>query len=243
MRTRPRWPRAQQPCLPAPSPGRPAPPGTAPPGYAQPGYAQPGYAQPGYAQPGYAQPGYAQPPAYGEVPAANWPTDPRAWRLVLSRGAKRLVVLFIVLGAIALVGYSVGISVAVSQSPSSAEASATVAAAHATLTTQLNGLSKKQNVCLSQPDVLTCVTKLDRQAAQDFGEFASAVRSTPMPSSAAPAAAQLATASDQVQAAFQQLGSATSPAQYQQIDSSTVLPTVAQFNAAYQSLGQALGTG
>jgi hypothetical protein len=46
-----------------------------------------------------------------------------------------------------------------------------------------------------------------------------------------------------VQSAFQQLGSATSPTQYEQIDSSTVLPRVAQFNAAYQSLVQALGAG
>jgi len=162
---------------------------------------------------------------------------------VLSGGAKRLVVLFIVLGAIALVGYSVGISVAVSQSASSANAADTVSAAHATLSTQLDGLSTKLTACQGQADALTCVTKLDRQAAQDFGAFASTVRSTPMPSSAAPAAAQLATASDQVQAAFQQLGSATSPAQYQQIDSTKVLPKVSQFNEAYQSLVQALGAG
>jgi hypothetical protein len=175
------------------------------------------------------------------VPAANWPIDPRAWRLVLSSAAKRLVVLFIVLGVIAAIGYSVGIGIATSQSASTANAVSTVSAAHATLTTQLNGLSRKLTACQSSSDQLTCVTKLDRQAAQDFGAFASTVRSTPMPSSAAPAAAQLATATDQVQAAFQQLGSATSPAQYQQIDSTMVLPKVAQFNAAYQALGQALG--
>jgi hypothetical protein len=228
-----------------PGPVQPGPvqPGPAQPGPTQPGPAQPGYAQPEPAQPGYAQPGYAQPPVYGEPPAANWPTDPRAWLLVLSRAAKRLVVLFIVLGVIALVGITVGSSIAASQSASTANAANTVSAAHVQLSRQLNGLSTKLTACRSQSDVLACVTKLDRQAAQDFGAFASTVRSTPVPSSAAPAAAQLATAADQVQSAFQQLGAATSPTQYEQIDSSTVLPRVAQFNAAYQSLIQALGAG
>jgi len=221
------------------SPGA-AQPGTAPPGAVQPGAAQPSDTQPGYAPPGYTQPGYAQPSTYGEAPAANWPMDPRAWRLVLSRGAKRLVVLFIVLGAIALVGSAVGIGVAASQPVSSANASATVSAAHAHLTTQLNGQSRKLAPCPTQSDVLTCLTKPDRQIAQDFGAFASTVRSTPMPSSAAPAAARLATATDQVQAAFKQLGSATSPIQYQQIGTTVVLPRLAEFNAAYQSLIQAL---
>jgi hypothetical protein len=216
-------------------------PGYAQPGYAQPGYAQPGPAQPGYAQPGPAEPGYAQPPTYGELPAANWPTDPRAWLLVLSRAAKRLVVLFIVIGAIAFVGYIVGISIAASHSASTANAVNTISAAHDKLTKQLNSLSTQLSGCQGKSDVLGCVTKLDRQAAQDFGAFADTVRSTPMPSSAGPAAARLATVTDQVQSGFQQLGGATSPAQYQQIDSSSVLPKVAQFNAAYQSLGQALG--
>jgi len=207
-----------------------------PPG-AEPG--QPGAAPPEAAPPGDAPPGYAPPPTYGEAPAANWP-DPRAWRLVLSRGAKRLVVLFIVLGALALAGFSVGIGVAASQSASSANARATVSAAHAHLIKQLNGLSRKLAPCPTQSDVLTCLTKPDRQIAQDFGAFASTVRSTPMPSSAAPAAARLATATDQVQAAFQQLGSATSPVQYQQIAETVILPKLAQFNAAYQSLNQAL---
>jgi hypothetical protein len=84
------------------------------------------------------------------------------------------------------------------------------------------------------------VTKFDRQAAGDLGTFANRVKSTPVPSSAAAAAAQLTAAAGQLQAAFQRLGTATSVAQYEQIDSSTVSPKVTQFDDAYVRLGRAL---
>jgi hypothetical protein len=87
------------------------------------------------------------------------------------------------------------------------------------------------------------VTKLDQRAAVDIGSFANAVRSVPVPPSASTAAAQLTAAAGQLQSAFQRLGSATSVAQYEQIDSGTVSPKVTQFNAAYVSLGRALGAG
>src|SRR5206468_10968159 len=92
-----------------------------------------------------------------------------------------------------------------------------------------------------QSALLSFVTNLDLQAAQDFSAFASAVRSTPVPPSAAAAADRLAAVTGQVQSAFQQLGTATSAAEYRKIDSNTVVPTVDQFNSAYQDLGVALG--
>jgi hypothetical protein len=231
-----------------------AQPDAAQPPAAQPGEAvEPGYAaQPGYGQPGYGQPGEAVQPGYGPpdaahreaTAAASWPADPRAWRLVLSSGARQLVGLFIVLGSVVLIGYiSVGV-VAASHAATNAtrvDAINGISAAHAKLSRQLSGLSQQITACQSQSAVLSCVTKLDEQAAQDFGAFASAVRSTPMPASAAAAADRLAAVTGQVQSAFQQLGTATSAAQYRKIDSNTVVPTVDQFNSAYQNLGAALG--
>ena len=214
---------------------------------AQPPAAQPGEAvKPGYGQPGYGQPGYGPPDAAHReaTAAAGWPADPRAWRLVLSSGAKQLVGLFIVLGSVVLVGYiSVGV-VAASHAATDAtrvDAINSVSAAHVKLSRQLSDLSQQITACQSQSAVLSCVTKLDEQAAQDFGAFASAVRSTPVPPSAAAAADRLAAVTGQVQSAFQQLGTATSAAEYRKIDSNTVVPTVDQFNSAYQSLGVALG--
>jgi hypothetical protein len=207
--------------------------------------AQPPAAQPGEAvQPGYEQPAYAAPDAAHRAATATWPADPRAWRLVLSSGAKQLVGLFIVLGSIVLVGYiSVGVVAASHAATDATRVNAinSVSAAHAKLSRQLSGLSQQITACQSRSAVLSCVTKLDEQAAQDFGAFASAVRSTPVPSSAAAAADRLAAVTGQVQSAFQQLGTATSAAEYRKIDSNTVVPTVDQFNSAYQNLGVALG--
>jgi len=207
--------------------------------------AQPPAAQPGEAvQPGYEQPAYAAPDAAHRAATASWPADPRVWRLVLSSGAKQLVGLFIVLGSIVLVGYiSVGVVAASHAATDATRVNAinSVSAAHAKLSRQLSGLSQQITACQSRSAVLSCVTKLDEQAAQDFGAFASAVRSTPVPPSAAAAADRLAAVTGQVQSAFQQLGTATSAAEYRKIDSNTVVPTVDQFNSAYQNLGVALG--
>jgi hypothetical protein len=227
-----------------PDAARPAAP---PPDAAQPPAAQPGEAvQPGYGEPGYGQPGYAPPDAtHREATAtASWPADPRAWRLVLSNGARQLVGLFIILGSVVLVGYIVvGVVVASHAATDATRVNAinSVSAAHAKLSRQLGGLSQQITACQSQSAVLSCVTKLDEQAAQDFGAFASAVRATPVPPSAAAAAGRLAAVTGQVQSAFQQLGTATSAAQYRKVDSNTVVPTVDQFNSAYQNLGVALG--
>jgi hypothetical protein len=224
------------------------------PGHAQTGAAPAAYrpeadgreaaAPPDAGQPGDGQPG-DRPPGHGQAaPAVSWPTDPRAWRLVLSTGARRLVGLFIAVGAVVLVAYIIVTVSLVSRSADNAtrvDAINSISAAHSKLIGQLNVLSQQVAACQSQPGTLACVTKLDQQAAADIGAFAGSVRSTPVPSSAAPAEDRLAAATDQVRSAFQQLGAATSVAQYEQIDSSTVGPRVAQFNSAYQNLGRALG--
>jgi len=203
-------------------------------------------APPGDGPPGYAPPGPGQ-PGPGEAPApASWPTGPQAWRLVLSSAAKRLVGLYIAVGAVVLVGYAVLIGLAVANSSASVSRTAairSISAAHSTLLGQLSGLSQQASACLNQSAptaALRCVTRLDRRAAGDLGTFAAAVRSTPVPSPAAPAAGELTTAAGQLQAAFQRLGTTTSVAQYEQIDSGSVAPKVSQFNDAYVRLGRAL---
>jgi Domain of unknown function (DUF4389) len=202
-------------------------------------------ARPVEAQPWAGPPGYAEPPL-----PASWPAGPQAWRLVLSGTAKRLVGLIIAVGAVVLVGYGVLIGIAASHSASTtvvrANAISAVSAAHSVLLGQLNGLSQQISACQNSTApsaALNCVTKFDRRAAVDIGSFANTVRSVPVPPSAATAAAQLTAAAGQLQSAFHRLGSATSVAQYEQIDSGTVAPNVTRFNDAYVSLGRALGAG
>jgi len=224
-------------------------PGNGPPGNAQAGDGQRAGTPPGDGQPADEAPGDRQPgdeaPGYGQAPPAlSWPTDPRAWRLVLSTGARRLVGLFIALGAVAFAAYLIFTVNVASRSADNAtrvDAINSISAAHSKLVGQLDALSQQVTACQNQPGALGCVTKLDQQAAADIGAFGGSVRSTPVPSSAAPAEARLAAATDQILSAFQQLGAATSVAQYEQIDASTVGPSVARFNSAYQNLGRALG--
>ena len=112
-----------------PQPGYGAPPqgyGDPQPGFgAQPGYGaqQPGYGGPqGFAgQPATAYPqGYGDPQGYGGLPAyggqRGYVADPgygpgtvegRQWRLVLSAPARKLVIFFIVFGAVLAIGASV----------------------------------------------------------------------------------------------------------------------------------------
>ena len=179
---------------------------------------------------------------------------PRGGCGLLDRGRfgtfrRRLVGLFIAVGAVALVAYAVLIGIAVSNSSASVDRAAAVSsisAAHSTLLGQLSGLSQQISACQNQSAptaALSCVTKLDQKAAGDLGTFADRVKSTPVPPSAAAAAAQLAAAAGQLQSAFQRLGTATSVAQYEQIDSSSVAPKVTQFNDAYLRVGRALGAG
>ena len=212
-----------------------------------PAYGQPDAGRPaGDGSPADAQLGPGQ-PGSGEAPLpAGWPAGPQAWRLVLSSAAKRLVALFVAVGVVVVVAYAVIIGITASNSSANVNRAAainSISAAHGTLLGQLSGLSQQISACQNQSPqaaALTCVTKLDKQAAGDLGTFANAVKSTPVPSSASTAAAQLTVAADQLQAAFQQLGTATSVAQYEQIDSSMVAPKVTQFNDAYVRLARAL---
>lgn len=234
-------------------PGLAGSPGLSQPGYGQPGYpeagyGQPGYPEPGYGQPGQPQPGYGQPaypqPGYGAAPGRPV-ADEQAWRLVLSNPSRRLVALFIGLGALVLIGY-IGGGIAVVRSISTpvsrAIATASVERSYSVLSTALVSFKSKTTACQSK---LSCVTAQDTSAAQAFGAFAQALHGMPMPSgSATAAAAKVASDATQAQNAFLALAKSTSVSQYQQTIVSTGLEQrLTQFDADYQGLGQALGAG
>ena len=231
-------------------------PGSGEPGYGQPAAAQPGYGQPAAAQPGYGQPavaqsgypaaGYGQPPAgYGQ-PAGpvRWLGGDQPWRLVLSRPAKRLVTLFLVLGVILLVGYGVLIAVIASTSGNNtvtrAEATISVEAAFATLSSTLSGFDSKVAACQGR---LSCVNKVDAQMSGAFGRFAQDMKSISMPSAASAAAAdQIRSDANQASDDFMRLSKVTSAAQYQQVVATTGLEALLRrFDADYQALGTTLG--
>jgi hypothetical protein len=165
---------------------------------------------PGYGTPSYGAPGYAAP-----ADLAAWqPTD---WRLVLTRGAKRLVGWFIPLGVVLYVGLIVLQTMngfGAGKTISAAEALTKVTAANSTLTSQLSKYQTTTQSCTTA----MCVEKADGQAAIAFANFGSTVQGTSMPASAAADASKLdadaaLVASDLTQ--LSKLSPSTSASQYQ----------------------------
>ena len=226
--------------------GDPVPPGTwspAGPGYAaQPGYGDPqGYGdtqqdygppQPGYAQPGYAQAGYG-------APAAGTASGP-SWRLGLSETARRLVVLFIVLGVLFAAVNGVVQGVLASHRVSALAAANQVVADIAPVRDSLDNYPTSLQACKGQ---LNCVEALDKKVAGTLSTFAGQLRGIAMPSQATAANAALASAVSDTAAIFAKLGTATSATQYiREAQSSGLQQAVNRINQAYDNLGTALSS-
>jgi hypothetical protein len=252
-----------------PAPDQPAPgqPGAAQPGFGQYGYGQPGtgYGQPGtgWGQPGtgWGQPEASQPaPGYGQpapgeagYPAAGfagpaapvrWLGGNQPWQLVLSRTAKRLIALFLVLGVLLIVGYTALIAglalVSGNSTVARANAALSVEGTFATLSTTLSTFDSKVAACQGK---LSCVNTVDGQMSQAFSTFAQDINAISMPTSASAAAAgRVRTDASQASAGFRRLSAVTSAAQYQQVVASTGLEgLLRRFDRDYQALGTTLG--
>ena len=219
------------------------------PGYAgeppAPEYGAAGYDAPGY---GTAGPVYGTPPGYdapGGYGATRPLVRPASWQLILTSAAKRLVVLFVVLGALVWVG---GIVLDATLMANSANRSNTVNTAnqaidqmnssYAALTSNLSKLQATVKACDTK---LTCVTKADRTAAAYFSTFASQLQATPMPSGAVAAASKLHTDATQAAQDFTKLSKATTVSGYQRTFASIGLQqTLNLFDRDFNALGTAL---
>jgi Domain of unknown function (DUF4389) len=191
--------------------------------WSQPGY---GYAQPGY---GYAEPGYWAPQGYGS-----------SWRLVLSGTARKLMIGFIVLGALLAAGQSAIVVRATSGILTSAAASAELEADFVPVESAIDNYAASAKACDGQ---LACLTSLDRQVAGTIGAFAGQVPSIAMPRGRAGAAAAALTASAaHASGAFGSLGAAATASQYESItDSGTLQHSVSQMDQDYLALRNVLG--
>jgi hypothetical protein len=219
----------------------------------QPGYGDaPGYGvQPGYgAQPGYgdaqgygAQPGYGDPQGFAGPPDAGVGGEP-SWRLILSGGARKLLVAFIVIGVL-LVGVNGGVGTALGARASSAavaaSASGQVQVDSVPVSSAINNYSANATACHGK---LSCITGLDRRVAAALDTFAGQLRAIPMPPGRASSAdATLATSVSRTGAIFARLGAATSASQYVNlVSSSNLQQSVNQVNQDYTNLGDALNS-
>jgi len=228
------------------APGAPGYAGEPPaPEYGAAGYDAPGYGTAGYGTAGSVystSPGYDAPGGYG---ATRPLVRPASWQLILTSAAKRLVVLFVVLGALVWVG---GIVLDATLMANAANRSNTVNAANQAID-QMNGsyaaltsnLSKLQATVKACDTNLSCVTKADRTAAAYFSTFASQLQATPMPSGAVAAASKLHTDATQAARDFTKLSKATTVSGYQRTFASIGLQqTLNLFDRDFNALGTAL---
>ena len=196
--------------------------------------AQPGYGmQPGYGvQPEYAQAGYGA-PAAGSVGGLSW-------RLVLSAAARKLVILFIVLGVVlAAVNGAVQAALA-GNSVSALSAAKQVVADIGPSRNALDNYSANVQACNNQ---LSCVEGVDRKVAATLNTFAAELRGIAMPSQATTANAALAAAVSDTAAKFAELSTAPSATKYiSEAQASGLQQSVDKINQAYENLGTALSS-
>ena len=165
------------------------------------------------------------------------------WQLVLSQGARRLIILFIAIGVVLFVGNSILSSLEIGKVANTVatrtNAIDQVQAAYSALSNTLSSFQAKSAACQGN---VSCVTALDRQASQAFDTFGTSVQDTAMPDRATTSAAdQLAAASSQAGQLLLRLGQATSAAQYEAILTSTnVQQILDQVDVDYQNLGTKL---
>jgi Domain of unknown function (DUF4389) len=177
---------------------------------------------------------YGQPyPGYGAGTAGGW-----QWPLVLSAAARKLVIFFIVFGAVVSAGAGAYNTTMLSSSVSTLAAAAQVSADVAPVRTALDSYPSGVQACRGELD---CVTGLDRKLAATLDTFAVQLQIISMPSQAATANASLITAVSSTAASFARLGSATSAGQYTSIArSSGVQQAGDRVEAAYDNLVSAL---
>jgi hypothetical protein len=165
------------------------------------------------------------------------------WQLLLSQGARRLIILFIAIGVVLFVGNSILSSLEIGKVANTVatrtNAIDQVQAAYSALSKTLSSFQAKSAACQGN---VSCVTALDRQASQAFDTFGTSVQDTAMPDRATTSAAdQLAAASSQAGQLLLRLGQATSAAQYEAILTSTnVQQILDQVDVDYQNLGTKL---
>jgi hypothetical protein len=204
-----------------------------------------GTSDPGYGTPGsvYGPPGgygsYGAPGGYGP---GHTEFQPASWQLVLTSGARRLIVLFLVLGLVVNVVNGVRNSALLSRAQSANTANNAINTLNSSYSTLKNNLVKSEDALTACDRNVTCVVKVEGNASAYFSAFGDQLRATPMPSSATAADANTVE-SDAAQLArdYTKLGQATSISQYQSTLTSLGLQQLAnRFDEDTDALGTAL---
>jgi len=162
--------------------------------------------------------------------------------LVLSAGARRVMVLFLVLGVMVILGSGVAGAIAASQTSRSTNTAVALTQAHDTLGARLQQFQQQTTACTSGAVTarLSCLQAADDQAADAFEAFATRLDGLTFSStSSRAAAADLGRVSHDVASALRGLASASSAEEYQQRATGIVQP-LSTWDARYQGLANTL---
>jgi hypothetical protein len=163
-----------------------------------------------------------------------------SWRLVLSAAARKLVILFIVLGVVlAAVNGAVQAALA-GNSVSALSAAKQVVADIQPTRDALDNYPAHVQACNKK---LSCVEGVDRQVAATLNTFAAQLRGIAMPSQATTANAALAAAVSDTAAKFAKLSTAPTATKYiSEAQASGLQQSVDKINQTYNNLGTALSS-
>ena len=178
-------------------------------------------------------PAEAPPPAEAaDVP----PPPPDAPRPpVLHRSARRLVTLFIVLGCVAIIGYTIGLIVLAGGVIDRAQANNSLSIAYGHIHTA------DASACTTAADRFGCLKEQARQDANEFSKFDDEVRDIDFPSDVQPQVDALHSATETFVADFRALSTTTSLAEFRAFTQTHDMGAEGQaVDLAVQALSKAL---
>jgi hypothetical protein len=181
-------------------------------------------------------------PAEPIAPAVGEP-GPQAtaypWRLTLPGPAKATVTAVLVVGLLAFAAIGIAVSLTAKTEVSNAIGLSQVEQANSALGKTLAAFPAQASACNGQ---ITCVTALDRNAGKALHAFASSIRSAGISGAASPAAGVLAGDAEKAGQDLDQLGAATSVAQYRSVAANgTLQQDLSVLGPAYNALIKELG--
>jgi hypothetical protein len=192
---------------------------------------------------GYAAPGYAAPDYDALHVGMPGPLQLRTeWQLTLGDGARLLVIVFIVLGAVTGVG-GIAFSTNLTGKVNAAEAAVQVQNAYQRLTSQVSRLESSEASCKQAPQPLTCAQSVLKSMASDMTAFNTSIQNTAMPHDAAADQRKLEADITEATRILSKLSTAQSASQYSAILASSNLTAyldgiTSDSQALYKSLSQ-----
>ncbi|HMC52987.1 MAG TPA: DUF4389 domain-containing protein [Acidimicrobiales bacterium] len=165
-------------------------------------------------EPGTSPEGAGLPGSGAGPPRATPATPPRATRLVLSKAGRRVVILFIVLGALYYSSSVTLAAVSVGTAVNRQTAISTVDDSYGTLISAVRGHQTEIKGCGGASDHLRCIQSADGRLATAFLEFSVQVSNTRFPSSSRASARQLESVSGEMASLLDQLATAPNATEY-----------------------------